>query len=1001
MSKHHSPPQMLRCMASIILFLCLSITSWADKPAELHIVDSLLGAYLQAGRSQKLVTGRQLMDIYTRADAFLDEAPMLKAEMPEDSMDLAMYYATERFYVINAYYSEALTFNDRAQEKGSAQQPDIHATLLCDRGYCLYKTSQLAQAAEVEQQAMRYAKQTGNLMQLSRAYLYLAIVNVNISVENRPQAKEFILKSIETNKRLGMNRQLHNVLGVASEVFCASGEIEKAIEYGLQAVEAAEAIHYDAGVANHLSQLSYAYNRNKQYQLGLETAQRAIDMVEAMEIPDRNLLAISMEFKGWNLLDMGHNAEAAEVLRQAADIEQEVGNTRAVCYDMKVICEALEPIDPQGALQALKRYTAMADSMHTAQLQGALGQANAGFRNDELQEENAQERRLRRIILGASLTAILLLFVAAAALWWASWQKTRANQTLRKLQNARDSFFTNVTHEFRTPLTVILGMSRELQRTTSPADAAKAGALIQRQGDQLLNLVNQLLDISKVGTTIGKQPMQTADITAYAEMVVESFNELAREKGINLMFKASERPLVVDFVPDYLNKILNNLLGNALKFTGEGGQIEASVTRERNRLRLTVSDTGIGIAAEDLPLIFQPFYQSDPESGIGSGVGLTLVRQIVDALHGSITAESEKDKGTTFRIELPLTKTQGSHTTSLSPSHVSVREESKVTRHSSLKNDSSLVIREEIGIEAEEIGEEACASILIVEDNADVAYYISSLLQDRYSVVQAADGREGLAKARELMPDLIITDLMMPHTDGLELCRQIRADVLTNHIPVIVVTAKATDGDRLRGLEAGADAYLYKPFNAEELHVRVEKLLEQRRLLHEKYAREWQTADITDHSVSDKATPHEGTSTATNGIDIHTEGILLNAGTKVSKREQAEKAFLAKINGFIEELMPKGEADIEHIASALCMSPSQFRRKFSVITGVTPAQYILHVRLEHARQLLLSHPEWTIADVAEQCGFADQPHFTRVFRRIYGITPGQFAHEGQDRAGQP
>lgn len=434
-----------------IFFLLLTILSpfaaateaRAEGGNELHLVDSLLNAYEQGSHTQKTDVGRQLIELYERYDAFLDGAPQLAATMPEDSVNLLVYYATDRFYVINAYYKEALDYNERAQKCNSQQQPDIHATLLCDRSYCLYKTAQLAQAAEAGQQAVAYCRQTGNLLQLSRAYLYLSMINVNISVKNRPQAKKFIIKAIETNRKAGPNRQLHNTLGVACEIFCGAGEVEKAIDFGLQAVKAAEEMGYDAGVANHLAQLSYAYNRNREFEKGLEMAERSIKMVESMDIPDRNLLAIAMEYKGWNLLDMGHNAEAAAVLREAAAIESEVGNSRTVCYDWKVICEALEPIDPQGALQALKRYTAMADSMHTAQLQEALGQANASFRNDELQEENAQERRMNRIIVFGGLAVIALLLIAAAAIWWASRQKSRLNQSLRKLQKAREQFFTD------------------------------------------------------------------------------------------------------------------------------------------------------------------------------------------------------------------------------------------------------------------------------------------------------------------------------------------------------------------------------------------------------------------------------------------------------------------------------------------------------------------------------------------------------------------------------
>ncbi len=532
---------------------------------------------------------------------------------------------------------------------------------------------------------------------------------------------------------------------------------------------------------------------------------------------------------------------------------------------------------------------------------------------------------------------------------------------LRLSETLPHEFFTNVTHELRTPLTVVLGLSERLNEKTPPDEVAKAGTLIHRQGGQLLNLVNQLLDISKVSSVINEQPKRTADVAAYTEMTVESFREVARQKGITLDYEATERPLVVDFVPDYLQKILNNLIGNALKYTPAGGKISVRLARQKDRLRLQVADSGTGIAAQDLPHIFEPFYQSDPESGIGSGVGLTLVKQITDALKGKISVDSIKGEGTTFTLEIPA----------------------KVSKAAAEKLDAEpqTATATDTGIVEEEGEEKSSAgrpSILVVEDNADVAYYISSLLRESYDVRLAEDGSRGLELARELMPDLIVTDLMMPHTDGLELCRQIRADELTNHIPIIVITAKATEEERLHGLAAGADAYLYKPFNTSELHIRIEKLLEHRRMLHEKYAREWKaTAIQPEKSEASDSTPKAASVAAE------------------SPRAKAEAEFISRAEGVVRKLMPDGRTDIESIASELCMSPPQLRRKLAAITGTTPSQFVLSIRMNEACRLLREHPSSPLSDVAERCGFADQSHFSHAFRRHSGMTPRQWIAQQQ------
>lgn len=1006
----------------LALTLCIGLcVSWAtpsagaEQPSAFEPTDSLLQRYAQADRDEKPALGRKLIDIFDSSDAFLDDKPQLQTRMPEDSIDLVVYYAANRFYVINAYYTEALSYNQRAMDCGSKQHPDIHATLLCDRGYCLYKTGQLAQATQAEQEAVDYSKQQGNLLQLSRAYLYLAIINVSISQENRPQAKQFIEKAIETNKQLGMNRQMHNTLGVACEIFCSAGEVDKAIQYGQQAVEAAEAIGYTPGVANHLSQLSYAYNRNKQFQKGLEAAQQAIDMVLAMDIPDRNLLAISMEYKGWNLLDMGHNAEAAKVLQQAAAIEQEIGNTRAVCYDMRVICEALEPIDPAGALKALKRYSAMADSMHTAQLQEALGQANASFRNDELQAENDENRRTNRIILLAALAIGLLLTATIAALWFGMRQKSKANRTLQKLQQIHEDFFTNVTHEFRTPLTIILGMSRKLQGNARLDDneTAQAAAMIERQGERLLGLVNQLLDIAKVKSAVGNQVWQHGNIMAYITMIAETYREVGRSQGISLQLHTEPQLLQTDFVPDYLQKLLGNLIANAFKFTPEGGTVQVNARRKGGQLLLTVSDSGSGIAPEHLPHLFEPFYQADSTGARSTGVGLTLVKQIVESLGGQVTACSTLGQGATFTVQLPLQTghAAAASTTAAATDFTVTATPAAATAATTTTVPASAGAAPSTDVPSRPTQHTTRPSVLIVEDDADVATYIRDVLHN-YDTLCASDGEAGLALAREQLPDIILTDLMMPHTDGLELCRQIRADQVTNHIPIVVITAKASDDDRLAGIHAGADAYLSKPFRSDELTLRIDKLLAQRALLHQKYANEWKDA-----LLEAEQTEAEGASTLnaqqftpprqlatqpeSNGHDERQAetGVMPSAAANQMaastaetppQRTDAEAQFLAELDERIKALMTANQADIEHVASSFCMSPSQFRRKLNAITGATPAQYILHIRMEEARRLLRERPDRTIIDIAEQCGFANQAHFTRVFNRLYGTTPGQW-----------
>ena len=444
-------------------------------------------------------------------------------------------------------------------------------------------------------------------------------------------------------------------------------------------------------------------------------------------------------------------------------------------------------------------------------------------------------------------------------------------------------------------------------------------------------------------------------------MIVENFSTYAAEKKIILNYVSED--IFMDFIPDYMNKAMNNLLFNAFKYTSAYGTIEIRLRAEKEKVYLSVSDTGEGIPSEELPHLFEPFIQGKNKKS-GSGVGLALVHQIVESVHGAIKVKSKEGEGTTFLITFPL-RQKNAH---LSPRELTgdaeidkcqqiVKQEVEEQLRTEEQMTAALV---ESDLYSEE--SEMHERILIVEDNHDVAQYIGSQLNNRYSLAYAPNGCKGLEIAREMIPDLIITDLMMPELDGLEMCKQIRADELISHVPVIVITAKVTDNDRIKGLEAGADAYLNKPFNEDELQVRVEKLLEQRRLLREKYSQAL-LKDKEDEVKEETLTPTDAN-------------------------------FLNKVTDGVHLLMKQKEVTVTAIASNLCMSTRQFQRKITAITGETPSAYIMQLRIKQAKKLMTSGGDMNITQVAEECGFEDASNFSRTFKKHCGMTPTQFMNEG-------
>lgn len=430
-------------------------------------------------------------------------------------------------------------------------------------------------------------------------------------------------------------------------------------------------------------------------------------------------------------------------------------------------------------------------------------------------------------------------------------------------------------------------------------------------------------------------------------MIVEGYKPYATNRGIALQY-VEKNQMTMDFIPDYISKVMNNLLSNAMKFTPKSGKVSVITWCADNMFYLDVCDTGSGIEANALQHIFEPFYQSENgKEYIGTGIGLPIVQYAVKALGGEIKVESKVGYGTTFHICIPVKNNVKRHfEMTAAPVIVENTESEDMTKQNADKKS----------------GKEY--TVLVVEDNRSVAQYICELLEDRYNVLYAENGQEGLDKAKDAMPDIIMSDVMMPVMDGYEMCRRLRGDESVVHIPIVMVTAKITDEDRLCGLEAGADAYLTKPFNSSELLIRVDKLLEQRRKI---------ASDIRPDSETE-------------------------AKNEENAIGDEDRIFIAKVTDAIYAMIRQNKcADVRSISATICMSPSQFYRKMSDTTGLTPASFIQRVKVRKACMMLDADPTSLLTDVALRCGFNDYSSFIRAFRNVCGITPKQYTRSESAR----
>lgn len=526
-------------------------------------------------------------------------------------------------------------------------------------------------------------------------------------------------------------------------------------------------------------------------------------------------------------------------------------------------------------------------------------------------------------------------------------EKTESHR-LKELNALKTRLYTNITHEFRTPLTVIMGMTDNIRGHQNEK------RLISRNSKNLLRLVNQLLDLSKLDSGSMKMDMVQGDIINYLQYLTESFYSMAHEKKVRLVFYKEIEEMFMDFDEVKIQHIVYNLLSNAIKFTPAGGKIvlHASQTQRNGQpfLKLKAKDTGIGISEEQLQNIFNRFYQADNSTtrkGEGTGIGLSLTKELVELMGGSIEVKSEVGKGTTFMLLLPiqvatdtpLPETEFVSSRSLAPELVPDLLETDIAPvPSNLPN----------GLNGEK------PVLLIVEDNADVAVYITSLLEKDYKIHHAVDGQKGIDQAFELIPDIIISDVMMPEKDGYEVCEILKNDQRTSHIPIVLLTAKAEEADKVEGLRKGADAYLMKPFNKEELSIRLEKLLELRRSLRERYGMVVKTVDSTSSTANSQPT--------------------------------LEDIFLQKIQKVINEKMGDTDLAVLHLCRAVQLSHTQVFRKLKALTGENPTNYIRKMRLQKAVSFLKT-TDLNISEIAYEVGFSDPNYFSRAFHEEFGMSP--------------
>jgi signal transduction histidine kinase/DNA-binding response OmpR family regulator len=525
---------------------------------------------------------------------------------------------------------------------------------------------------------------------------------------------------------------------------------------------------------------------------------------------------------------------------------------------------------------------------------------------------------------------------------------------LKEINEFKDRFFTNITHEFRTPLTIIEGMADLIK--VRPEEWMGTGLQkIKTNSQILLRLVNQMLTLTKAEAGAVSVNLVRRDVNKYLAYLVEQFNSEALRRIIDLRFTPTSEPFEMDFDPEKLMHIITNLISNALKCTPEGGCVEVSTAIMENgkKFSIRVKDTGIGIEKEHLDHLFERFYRVEHQlSPRGTGIGLALTKEMVQLLNGTISVDSIKGEGSEFTVILPVTRDAPLSEIPEGADLIKVTDDQYEGDGSygeplyPLQSPGDL-----FSVLAADPSK--LPLMLIVEDSTDVVLYLQAILKYEYRIEVAGNGRIGLEKALEIIPDIILSDLMMPVMDGIEMLEKVKNDIRTSHIPVVMLTAKADIDSRLTGLERGADAYLVKPVNEKELHIQLKNLIDLRKKLYERYASLEKIPETSD------------------------------------KYLKKEDNFMRKVREVLEANLIDDEFGILNLCGELGVSRPQLYRKFRSLCDKTIADYFKTMRLYKAKELL-STTDLNITEITFSVGFKSLAYFSREFTREFGINPREY-----------
>ncbi len=849
-----------------------------------------------------------------------------KKEIVRTLQDVSNYYVVfaKQYQKAEYYLFQALEMAENIQSKDLI--PLSHAMLGTNYG----NQRKYEKAMHHYFQAIEGFKKSGDKLKLAVAYNHLSHY-----MRDKHKSIQYAELALQISKEIGNLILQHDNYLVLSKLYSSLKQYEKSVDYARKCVVISQQTQSSFSLADGYSDLiegllNLALQKEEREKMKLlEEADEHCTTVESLieSVNDSKFIESRYLVKFRRSRIQFHSGRYALALKTLQDLEQLAyfkSDPRASVYDYLHLCH-----------KVLGNFE---EALHYYQLYAEV------LFNEKDNESRKHAEKLQTE--------------------FETKEKEKEVERLQELEVLKTRFFTQITHELRTPLTLIQGPAQQILGSNDLSKIHTQAQIIHRNANRLLNLVNQLLDLSKIEAHKMELKLQHGSISNFTEDIVQAFQTLAIKQQIQLDFITDaheDEEVLVLFDADKIEKILYNLLSNAFKFTPKQGkilcQLKLSFIHSNNiQAQIIVEDTGKGIDEKALPHIFDRFYQADSShtrQAEGTGIGLALVKELIELLEGTIKVDSTVGKGTTFTLQLPLQVAKEQHLPPIT--HLSTQypntaiNPNSQTQLSPEHSNTAINLNTQTPKHNYQQKNRKAPVLLLVEDNPDIHIYIRSILENEYIILQAYNGEDGLQMAQERIPDLIISDVMMPLKDGYQLCADLKQDECTSHIPIILLTAKAALQSRIEGFEQGADAYIAKPFHADELRLQSKNLLTTRNNQQRKYQQitlQYQPIKTTDNP---------------------------------------EQRFLKKVIMLIEKYIDDENLNVNRLSELLYMSNSQLYRKIQALTNYTVTQFIRNIRLAKAKAML-ENGEGNVSEVAFNVGLTPS-YFSRCFAKVYGFPP--------------